>query len=63
MNVTDFILRSACEKAEQTLGETTRIVVDETQWKAFMTALDRPVKDKPRLRRLFQEPHVTKRGR
>ena len=61
MNLTEFILFSACEKAEQTLADQTRFVLDEKRWKAFMTALDRPVRDKPRLRRLFTEPHVAKR--
>ena len=61
MNVTDFIIRSACEKAEQTLSDQIRFVLDEKQWQAFMAALDRSPKDKPRLRRLFKEPHVAKR--
>ena len=62
VNVTDFIMRSACEKAEQALSDQTRFVLDEKQWKAFMAALDRPAKYKPRLRRLFAERHVAKRG-
>jgi uncharacterized protein (DUF1778 family) len=61
VNVTEFIMRSACEKAEQALVDQTQFVLDEKQWKAFMAALDRPVTDKPRLRQLFREPHVAKR--
>ena len=61
VNVTEFIMRSACEKAEQTLADQTRFALDAGQWKAFLAALDRPAKDKPRLRRLFQEPQVAKR--
>lgn len=61
VNVTDFIIRSACEKAEQTLADQTRFVLDDKQWKLFMEALDRPPRDKPRLRRLFSESHVAKR--
>ena len=61
VNVTDFILRSAREKAEQSLADQTRFVLDDNQWKAFMSALDRPAKDKPRLRQLFREQHVAKR--
>lgn len=61
VNVTEFIMRSACEKAEQTLADQTRFVLDEKPWKAFMAALDRPASDKPRLRQLFKEPHVAKR--
>jgi uncharacterized protein (DUF1778 family) len=61
LNVTDFIVRSACEKAEQTLADQTRFVLNEEQWKAFMAALDRPARHKPRLRRLFAETHIAKR--
>jgi len=61
VNVTDFIIRSAYEKAEKTLSDQTRFMLDGPQWKAFMAALDRPARDKPRLRRLFAEPHVAKR--
>ena len=61
VNITDFIIRSAGEKAEQSLADQTRFVLDDKQWKAFMAALDRPAKDKPRLRRLFKEQHVATR--
>lgn len=61
VNVTEFIIRSACEKAEHELADRTRFVLEEKQWKAFLAALDRPAQDKPRLRRLFKEPHVAKR--
>jgi uncharacterized protein (DUF1778 family) len=61
INVTEFIIRSACERAEQALAEQTRFVLDDKQWKAFLAALDRPAKDKPRLRQLFRERHVAKR--
>ena len=61
VNVTEFILRSAREKAEQSLADQTRFVLDNHQWRAFMAALDRPAQDKPRLRQLFREQHVAKR--
>jgi|SRR5271165_4298831 len=61
VNVTEFILRSAREKAEQALADQTRFVLDDQQWKAFLAALDGPAKDKPRLRQLFKERHVAKR--
>jgi uncharacterized protein (DUF1778 family) len=61
VNITDFIMRSACQSAEQALSDQTRFALDGKQWKAFMAALDRPPKRKPRLRRLFTEPHVAKR--
>ena len=61
VNVTEFILRSARERAAQALADQTRFVLDDKQWKAFMAALDRPARDKPRLRQLFKERHVAKR--
>ena len=54
-------MRSARENAEQVLADQTRFTLDERQWKAFMAVLDRPAKDKPRLRRLFKVPHVAAR--
>jgi uncharacterized protein (DUF1778 family) len=61
VNVTEFIMRSARENAEQTLSDQTRFVLDAQQWTAFMAALERPAKDKPRLSRLFKEPHIARR--
>ena len=61
VNVTDFIIGAAREKAHETLTDQTRFVLNEKQWKQFMDALDRPPREKPRLKRLFSEPHVAKR--
>ena len=61
VNVTEFIMRSAREKAEEALANQTRFVLDDTRWKKFIAALDRPAQDKPRLRRLFKEEHLAKR--
>lgn len=61
VNVTEFIMRSARDKAEETLADQTRFVIDNARWKKFLTALDRPAQDKPRLRRLFKEEHVATR--
>jgi uncharacterized protein (DUF1778 family) len=38
-----------------------RFVLNEKQWKQFIDALDRPPREKLRLKRLFTEPHVAKR--
>jgi uncharacterized protein (DUF1778 family) len=61
VNVTDFILSAARERAEETLADRTRFVLQEQQWREFMKALDRPARKKPRLRKLFSESHVAKR--
>ena len=42
VNVTDFIIRAARDKAEESLAAQTRFVLDERRWKLFMEALDRP---------------------
>lgn len=61
IHVTDFIIGAARQKAEETLADQTRFVLNDQQWKRFMEALDRPPQEKPRLRKLFSEPHVAKR--
>src|ERR1035437_2903154 len=61
VNLLEVIMRSAPANAEQVLADQTRFVLDAQQWKAFIAVLDRPAKDKPRLRRLFKEPHIAKR--
>ena len=58
LNVTDFILESACEKAEQALSDQTRFVVDDKTWALFMKALDAPPKVIPQIRKLFSGPSV-----
>lgn len=59
-NVTDFILESACEKAEESLTAQTRFELNEKQWKLFMEALDRPPQVIPQIRKLFSDPSVAK---
>ena len=48
VNVTEFIIRAAREKAEESLADRTHFVLNEDQWKQFMEALDRPARSKPR---------------
>ena len=61
VNMTDFIITAAREKAEASLADQTRFVLNENQWKQFMEALDRPPQEKPRLKQLFSESHVAER--
>jgi uncharacterized protein (DUF1778 family) len=60
VNVTDFILESACTRAEQIIADQTTFTLSPQQWKAFTDALDRPplLHPKPRLKRLLSEPSV-----
>ena len=59
-SATDFILESACEKAEQALTDQTRFVLDDKRWKLFMNALDRPPRVIPQIKKLFSDPPIAK---
>ena len=60
VNLTDFILESACARAEQAIADQTTFTLTPKLWKAFTEALDRPPlpRPKPRLKRLLSEPPV-----
>jgi uncharacterized protein (DUF1778 family) len=55
-SVSEFVLSSACEKAEQTLIDQRFFSVSEEAWREFNDALERPVQMKEGLRRLLTEP-------
>ncbi|WP_174377945.1 type II toxin-antitoxin system TacA family antitoxin [Singulisphaera acidiphila] len=55
-SVSEFVLESALERAGETLASRTRFGLDAERWQAFLTALDAPPRELPRLSRLFQEP-------
>ena len=59
-SATDFILESACEKAEQALTDQTRFALNDKQWKLFMDALDRPPRIIPQIKKLFSGPPIAK---
>jgi uncharacterized protein (DUF1778 family) len=54
-SVSQFVLESALARADETLIERQRFELDAKRWTAFMAALDAPVREVPRLRRLFEE--------
>jgi uncharacterized protein (DUF1778 family) len=58
VNITNFILESACARAAQEIAEARNFELSPKDWQRFSAALDRPVKLKPRLKRLFAEPTV-----
>ena len=58
LDVTDFIIQSACEKAEQTLADQAHFVLDHSQWDLFLKALDAPPQIIPQIKRLFAEPPI-----
>ena len=58
ISMTDFVLESACARAEETIADQVHFLLSPKQWKAFTEALERPARVKPRLRKLLMEPSV-----
>lgn len=52
-SMTEFILDSACQAAEQTLLDQRLFVVSGGQSRSLLTLLDRPERDNPGLKDLF----------
>ena len=57
-NVSEFLLEHGLAAAEETLADRRLFVLDSKQWDEFQAALDRPPKQKPRLKKLLAEPGV-----
>lgn len=53
--VTDFVLDSASNAAEQVLADRRWFMIDEDSWANFNDLLERPAVLKPRLRDLLAE--------
>ncbi len=56
ITVTEFVLQSAQQRAEEILAEERHFVVSHERWKTFVAALERPARPKPALRQLLREP-------
>jgi len=54
--VSEFVLRSALTKANETLADRQTFGLDAQRWTDFLAALDAPPRDLPRLARLLKEP-------
>lgn len=61
VSVTEFVLRSAQSRAEQIVADERHFVLPPERWKAFVAALDRPARSRPRLRRLLRELSILER--
>ncbi len=57
-NVSEFLLDAGIAMAHETLAEQRLFMLTEEQWGQFQAALERPVQDKPQLRKLLTEPGV-----
>ena len=53
-SVSDFVLQSALERAEETLADRRVFPLDAEQWAAFQAALDAPPRVIPELKRLLE---------
>lgn len=57
-SVSDFVLESALERAEEALTDRRHFGLSAENWEAFMAALDAPPRRHARLERLLTEPGV-----
>jgi uncharacterized protein (DUF1778 family) len=57
-NLTEFVQHAALQEAERILADRTRFTLDDEQWEAFTTLLDRDPQDNPGLAKLFSTRDV-----
>ena len=62
VNITNFMVESACVRAEQEIAEARHFELSSKNWQQFSEALDKPVQVKPRLKRLFAESTVLEKS-
>jgi uncharacterized protein (DUF1778 family) len=60
-SVTEFVLDSALDRAQETLPDRRHFGLDAARWEAFLAALEAPSRPLPRLKRLLAEPSVFER--
>lgn len=54
-SISDFVLESALARADETLADRRHFGLDADRWNAFQAALDAPVRELPRVRRLLSK--------
>jgi uncharacterized protein (DUF1778 family) len=54
--VSDFVLTSALERADETLADQRSFILSPEKWAEFQAALDAPPRDLPELRKLLNTP-------
>jgi uncharacterized protein (DUF1778 family) len=62
VNITNFILESACVRAEQEIADARHFELSSNGWQKFCQALDQPARVKPGLKKLFAESTVLEQG-
>lgn len=58
VNITNFILESACVRAEQAIADARTFALNAKDWKKFTEALDRPARINPNLKKLLSQATV-----
>jgi uncharacterized protein (DUF1778 family) len=56
------VLKSALDRADESLGEKRVWKLSPEKWAEFQAALDAPPRDNPALRRLLTEPSAIERS-
>jgi uncharacterized protein (DUF1778 family) len=54
-SVSEFVLQSALERADEALADRRLFSIPAEKWGAFLAALDAPPRDVPRLRKLISQ--------
>jgi len=57
-SVSEFLLDTGLSMAADTLADRKLFALNDEQWEAFQQALDRPLKERPELKKLLNEPGV-----
>ena len=55
-SLTQFLIASGRERAEQVLADRTSFPVDSSTWESLVVAMDQPAEAKPALVDLFSRP-------
>jgi len=55
-SVSEFVLESALARADEALADRRSFVLNASQWKAFIDALDAPPRPCPQMEQLLREP-------
>ena len=58
VKLSTFILDSAMKEAEEVVNQNVHFALPDKQWKAFCSALDKPAREIPRLKKLFAKPSI-----
>lgn len=61
-SLSEFVLESALDRAEEILADRHSFVLDDEKWDAFVAALDAPPRDNAALKRLMSKPDMFSRN-